>query len=748
MHLGEDLFRGLLEAAPDAIVGVTQDGVIALVNAQTEALFGYGRDELIGRRMEMLVPESVRGVHPGHRDRYFAAPTTRPMGAGMELAGRRKDGSEFPAEISLSTIETGDGLLVSAAIRDVTARKQAEAKFRRLLEAAPDAIVGVTQDGVIALVNAQTEALFGYERDELIGQRMEILVPESARAVHPGHRDGYFAAPVTRPMGAGMDLAGRRKDGSEFPAEISLSTIETEDGLLVSAAIRDGTERKHAAIVASSADAIVGKDANGRITSWNPGAEALYGYSPAQMLGHHVRELIPADLLAEEDELSARVFRGERLQEYETVRRRADGTTVPVAKTMSPIYDAAGDVVGISAIGRDITDRKRMQAERQALEDRLHQSERLESLGQLAGGIAHDFNNLLSVILNYAAFVLEEISDNEPVQDDIREIREAAERAARLTRQLLIFGRRETTQPEPLDLDQVVADVRNLLSRTLGEDIVLVVHMSDHPPVIHADRGQVEQVLVNLAVNARDAMPDGGTLTIETSPVTLDDNVAGLHPGLVAGRYIQLSVSDTGSGMAQATIDRAFEPFFTTKARGEGTGLGLATVYGIVTGADGGVTIYSELDIGTTIRVYFRPSSLAPVSHTTEPPKLGHADGETILVVEDEAAIRKVADRILTRYGYQVLLAANGVEAMQLIEEHDIDLVLTDVVMPQMSGRELVERLKVVRPGTPTLFVSGYSQGVLGPRQGLDEGVALLQKPFSEHSLIESVHDLLAHSRT
>lgn len=525
---------------------------------------------------------------------------------------------------------------------DAAERSWAEGTFRALLEAAPDAIVGVGPDGRIALVNAQAERLFGWARDELVGQPIEVLVPDAARRVHPHHRDQYFADPAPRPMGAGMELAARRRDGSEFPAEISLSALETEDGLLVSAAVRDVTERFEAQ--------------------------------------------------AERERLKA-------------------------------------------------------QAERERLASRLTQAERLESLGQLAGGVAHDFNNLLAVIANYASFIGEEVEaaaagpDGDrwrPVLDDVRQVGLATERATALTHQLLAFGRREVVQPRVLDLNQVVGDVQKILGRTLGEHIEVEVHL--HPEGVHAmaDPGQLEQVLMNLAVNARDAMPTGGTLTIRTG-VAPAGSVEGLPEH--DGPWAQVDVSDTGTGMDREVLAHAFEPFFTTKARGEGSGLGLATVYGIVSQAGGTVVLQSEPGEGTTISA-FLPATDAPLpDETSDPEPEQRQGGETVLVVEDEDAIREVTRRILTRNGHTVLTADGGAEAVALAEEVDepIHLLLTDVVMPQMLGKEVAHAVRQARPGIRVLFMSGYAQPVLASQGTLDEGVHLVEKPFSEAELVSAV---------
>ena len=557
------------------------------------------------------------------------------------------------------------------------------------------------------------------------------------------------ARPISKLSGAVQAAAAHTSSGPiavQGPAEIS--TLVEDFNRLIEVAdneLRAGS--RLAAMVESSADAIVGKTLDGRVTSWNAAAAALFGYTADEIVGRNVAQIVPGERVQEEASILRRIADGENVEQLETTRIRKDGTVVEVSMTISPIRNGRGAVVGLSTVSRDITERNRAEAERRALAERLGQSDRLESLGQLAGGIAHDFNNLLSVIMNYASFVGSQTQDRPAVQADVEQIQLAAERAARLTRQLLTFARRDTIKTESLDLNLIVADVHNLLSRTIGEHIDLVVDLAVAPQMIAGDRGQIEQVLLNLAVNARDAMPDGGMLTIETSHIELDEGYAQLHPDAAPGEYVQLAVSDTGTGMTPEVAAHIFEPFFTTKVAGKGTGLGLATVYGIVTKAGGTMSVYSEPGLGTTFRLYL-PASDAPA--TTPSPAMSYprGNGETILVVEDELAVLELTSRILRQEGYEVLEAGTFEDALAIAAARDFDLLLTDSVMPSMSGRVLAQQVLDLKPGRAVLFMSGYSAGVVVPQGVLDIGAILLQKPFDRRTLLTSVQAALTGPRT
>jgi PAS domain S-box-containing protein len=521
------------------------------------------------------------------------------------------------------------------------------------------------------------------------------------------------------------------------PAEVA--ALAGDVNQLIAASGRELEARSQlAAITESSADAIIGLTRDGVVTSWNAAAERIYGYSRQEMTGSGIAAILTPGQSGRLPALLDRVRAGQTMTEIETQAQRKDGTLIDVAYTLFPLRGADGTVTGAASVARDVTERNRAEADRQVLEHRVHQSERLESLGQLASGVAHDFNNLLSAIMNYAAFAAE-TTEKPEVLADVQQIQSAAERAARLTRQLLTFARREPAQAQPLDLAAVVDDIRNLLSHSIGAHIELIVELADGLPAIMADRGQVEQVLLNLAINARDAMLRGGSLTITTSLAELGEASRGAHPGARPGRYAELAVADTGTGIPAEVISHIFDPFFTTKPEGQGTGLGLSTVYGIITSAGGSISVDSEPGAGTTFRLYFplATSAASPAAEVAAPQATGN--GQTILVVDDEPAVLAAAVRILRDGGYATLEAASYEQAITLAEAHQLQLtlLLTDSVMPRMSGDALADRITGLRPGLPVLYMTGYGPGAAPPDSS--DQAARIQKPFTTQSLLQAV---------
>jgi PAS domain S-box-containing protein len=478
------------------------------------------------------------------------------------------------------------------------------------------------------------------------------------------------------------------------------------------------------------------------IVEANDAATRYYGHSHAELQAMSVTTLCPADVNAGLP-LAGPV---ERLRQQRHVK--ADRTVSEVAVTSHEV--SFGGRTVRCAVVQDIT-------EREHLEQRLRQSQRLESLGQLAGGVAHDFNNLLGVILGYATMSKEDVQALAPddpawrsLLDDLTQIVAAADRATGLTRQLLAFARADAiAEPQVLDVNSVVLDVEKLLRRTIGEDIELVVDLATEPWPVSADPGQLEQVLLNLAVNARDAMPGGGTLTIDTGTVTVDEHYAGLHPGLQQGRYVRLRVRDTGTGMSPATLERAFEPFFTTKPKGEGTGLGLATIYGIITRAGGHAQITSELGHGTAITALLPATDEQPAAPPTRDELVRPGADATILLVEDDHSLRILTERILARHGYRVFTAANAAEALDVAAAHPlIDLLIADVVMPETDGPTMAHALHATHPGMDIIYMSGYTETVLATRNTLPVGATLLNKPVTAHQLLNTVDRAVAARRS
>jgi len=629
----------------------------------------------------------------------------------------------------------------------------------QFLETIPDAIVAVQSDGTILQVNSQTEQLFGYAKGELIGQKIEVLVPQRFRGVHRGHRSSFAEEPKIRRMGAGLDLKGRRRDGSEFDVEISLSPVVTDSGTLVLSAIRDISDRKRieaelrraneeldkrtakeigqyrarlASIIDSSEDAIIGKDLDGTITSWNRGAQRMYGYDPDEVIGKNISLLTSKDRPDEIPSILARIKHGEHITHYETIRVTKDGRRLNVSISISPIRDAGGVIVGASAIARDVTEQRRA-------EEHLRQAQKMEAVGRLAGGLAHDFNNILGIITACTELLRGRVEPSTESAPFIANIRKAVERGTSLTRQLLAFTRKTAVNPQLIDLNTHLKDVVKLIRPLMGDDVEIVVQPRCDSAIVEIDPGHFDQVVLNLAVNSRDAMPRGGKFILETSSMQLDDAFTEQHRPMKPGHYMVLAVSDTGVGMDQATASRIFEPFFTTKEVGKGTGLGLATVYGIVQHSRGLVWVYSEPGRGTTFKIYL-PSAeekLGAIADAPPEAAVRRRDGTTILVVEDDAIMLNLTRQLLVENGFTVLEAKDGMIALELVRSHPgpIHLLLTDVVMRGMSGPELVAAVSESHPSVKTVFMSGYTGELIAQDQPAVLKVPLLEKPFTRAAL-------------
>ncbi len=498
------------------------------------------------------------------------------------------------------------------------------------------------------------------------------------------------------------------------------------------------SEARYRTLVDGVRDVIFALAPDGTIASLNPAFETITGFPRDEWLGRPFEQLVHSDDLPLALELLSSVARGEPrpVNPFRIRTRKGDYRVGEFAAT--PQY-REGQLAGILGICRDVT-------ERLSLEQQLRQAQKMEAVGRLAGGVAHDFNNILTAITGYADLLLEDLGTTDRRRDDIAEIRKAAERAAGLTRQLLAFSRQQVMQVRVLDLNDVVADTQNMLGRLLGEDIALVTRLDPALGAVKADPGQLEQVIMNLAVNARDAMPGGGKLTIETANAELDDTYVREHFPARPGSYVMLAVSDTGTGMSDEVQSHLFEPFFTTKEKGKGTGLGLATVYGIVKQSGGYIWVYTEPGHGTTFKIYLPRVAGAPAQRASGPKASPVGAGtETVLLAEDEAAVRAVARHALERQGYTVLEASSGEAALDLAERHSgrIHLLLTDVIMPGMNGRALALRLSELRPDLRVVYMSGYTEEAITRHGVLEPGLTYVQKPFTPEGLARKVREVL-----
>lgn len=501
--------------------------------------------------------------------------------------------------------------------------------------------------------------------------------------------------------------------------------------------LREANERLQAVIQATPL-AVVALDLTGKVKSWNAAAERMFGWTTEEVI-EQVPRFVPAEQMDEFQAKITRAAEGEMIAGVERRRVRKDGKTIEVAIWTAPLRDAAGSICGIIATIADISERKK-------LEEQLRHSHKMEAVGRLAGGVAHDFNNLLTVINGYGHMMLDSLSAGDRLRSHAEQIVKAGNQAAALTTQLLAFSRRQLIQPKSIDLNHVITNLEKMLRRVMGEDIILKTRLSPELHCVKADPNQMEQVLINLVANARDAMPRGGVLTITTRNVTLESALSCEGADIAAGGYIEMAVCDTGEGMDAETRSHLFEPFFTTKERGKGTGLGLSSVYGSVRQNAGGIFVQTEMGRGTSFYIYL-PQLLEPLTAAhTEPVPIGIRRGsETVLVVEDEAPLRKMLCEALTHAGYHVLEASDGSDALRKWEHKasSIDILLTDVVMPLLNGRELAKRLCANAPHIAVIYMSGYADDVLAYHGTLNEGTILIQKPFRPAALFSKLREVL-----
>ena len=733
-------YRAFFELARDAMLLTDDSGRYVDANPAACALLGYSRQEL-----QMLTVWDVTAPETADRFRPLWQELTSGGHASGECDLVRKDGTRVSVEFnSVANILPGLHFTIG---RDLTERRRAaellrasEQKYQSIIANAPLVLYMIDRTGHFTL--SEGRGLEAVERrSDIVGQSAwelygHLEVHEPSGRVSTG-REVLERVLRGESVNGVLELNGRCLENTFIPLRTSDGAIDGVMGVAFDVtdlqrsvdALRS-SQKLLRSVVTSAPVIVFALNRDGVFTlSEGRGLEAL-GLRPGQVVGTSA-----LDLYSNVPDVTAhlqRALKGEMFIGPADVAGRSYQTWY------SPIIDPGGAMSGVVGVATDIT-------ERTQLEEQLRQSQKLESVGRLAGGIAHDFNNMLTAINGYAELIMGRLPETDPMREEVADIKRAAEKASLLTYQLLAFSRKQILRPKTLNLNDVVSDVSKMLQRLIGEDIAIVARLEADLDPVNADPGQVAQVLMNLSVNARDAMPDGGVLTLETANVDLDADYAAAHLGVQPGRYVMLAVSDTGIGMSPDIKRRIFEPFFTTKPVGKGTGMGLATVHGIVNQSGGSLWVYSEEGHGSTFKVYL-PRALEPAARTENAaPGAALARGmETILLVEDEDMVRRLVRRTLEGCGYRILEATDGVAALDICGDGTpIALLITDVVMPRMSGRELAGRLSASRPGLRVLFMSGYTDTAVTQHGMLDDATDFLQKPFTIQTLAEKVREVL-----
>ncbi|MBF0204890.1 MAG: PAS domain S-box protein [Desulfamplus sp.] len=765
----EARFRSLVQTATDGIISIDSDGCITHWNSGAEKIFGYTEAEAVGRNIFIIIPQRIQDAHKTGIAMVLHSGQLKCPGITRETSGLKKDGREVPVELTVSRWQTKEGVFFTSIIRDITERKRAEValnnniKFQQvLMDAIPAPVFYKDADCVYIGGNKAFELYIGLSQEQFIGKTVyDIAPPDLAEIYDKSDREALknrgvqsYEATVVYADGTRHDVLFNKVVFSDAEGKVAgiigvmldITDRKKNEQELISVKTRMEVLMSYTPVMIYACKA--SGDFGATFISKN--IKEYLGYQPDEFItisNFWINNLHPEDAPHVLSGLSLLFEKGQHFHEYRFLHK--NGEYRWMHDQMKLIRDTNGEPVEIIGAWMDITEHKRSEEHKAILEAQLHQAQKMESVGRLAGGVAHDFNNMLTVILGTTEIVMDQVDRNNPIYEELQEIRNAAMRSSNLTRQLLAFARKQIIEPIELTLNLTVEEMMKMLKRLIGEDINLIWKPGTNLWQIKMDPSQIDQILANLCVNARDAISGVGSLSIETGNRTFKENDFADNGDFTSGEYVMLAVSDDGSGIDKKTMDKLFEPFFTTKGMHKGTGLGLATVYGIVRQNKGFINVCSEPGKGTTFRIYL-PRHMENVSQIKkedrkEPAEHGH---ETVLLVEDEPTILKMGKTMLESLGYKVLTADTPGKAISIAKEYagEIALLITDVVMPEMSGRDLAVNILSRYPAIKCLFMSGYTADMIAHNGVLDQGVHFIQKPFSRNELAAKVRNALISS--